>query len=751
MTTATDPRRDDVRGPAPYPDGDDQQPQVYAKYSRAFWDEQTEELRPLHNEWHQNLLFLVGRQWWRLTERGTFEPVKLPDWYEQPVTNLCLPFFKTFLAKAVRQRPAWFVVPASTEPKDMQSAQLGDEVLHAKFVELKVPRKWRRVLAWAIVTGNGYVLPFWNTDTGKLKKLEVDVECPVYDGDEPTGETEVLVVPCDEDGEPQLDARGRPKPGAKPHVVDQGEVDFRVLSPFQVRVNADAECDEDVHTFVVGEPTTLREIARNPRWKDKAGQVKAENVDEIEGAHQALAGMVRSTVPGAAHPSPKDTRDRNLPKALVLYYYERQSEDYPDGRYWVSAGDVLLEEPGPLPDGFLPLIHIPDVIVPGRYHAMSTFGAVVELNREYNERNAKIREHDNLFIGGKWLVPAPSGIRKTDITTEPGECIKYNWPYKPEMAKIESLPAAVYQERERVIADFEQVSGIRRVSQGAAPTGITAGVAIASLQEADDTDLGPFLSVGEEALAELAGYMLRMIRDNYSDERIYYAAGPSRGYLVRAFRGSDLEGAVDVVPQTGSSLALGIAARQQLLLQIATQIPDLFKDPETGQFDTAKLARLLQIGGLESLYDSEDIDIQEACTEEEAFSIFGIESNELPQVSQWQNHDVHYRQHRRTLAGGEWRKWSPEAQAAFLQHFAQTVAMRDAARMKMAAQAAGVMVPGAQPGGGMPMDPAMAGAGPLPADPATLPGGEDPMLEDDSMLDLGGMPPGMADAAMAMA
>lgn len=731
-----------MRGPAPYPEGDGQKPEVYARYGRAFWDEQTEALRPTHNEWMQNLLFLVGRQWWRLTERGTFEPVKVPDWYEQPVTNLCLPFYKTFLAKAVRSKPAWFVVPASTGPTDMQSATLGDEVLHAKFVELKVARRWRRALAWAIVTGNSFVLPFWNTDTGKLKKLEVDVDCPVYDEEGvPTGETEVLVVPCDEEGEPHLDERGRPAKGAKPHVIDQGEADFRVLSPFQVRVNADADADEDVYSFVVGEPTTLREIARNPRWKDKAAQVVPDNVEEIEGAAQMLAGFVNG--PGSAHTAPRDRRDRDLPKALVVYYYERQSEDYPDGRYWVSAGDVLLEEPGPLPDGFLPLIHMQDVIIPGRYHGMATFSAVVELNREYNEHNAKIREHDNLFIGGKWLIPAPSGIRKSDITTEPGECIKYNWPYKPEMARIEPLPPQVYQERERVVQDFQQVSGIRQVSQGGAPSGITAGIAIAALQEADDTDLGPFLSMGEESFAELAGYMLRMVRDNYTDERIYYAAGPTRGYMVRAFRGSDLEGAVDVVPQTGSSLALGVAARQQLLLEMAKALPELFKDPETGAFDTAKLARLLQIGGLESLYDSEDIDIQEACTEEETFSRLGEDSNEIPQVSPWQNHEVHWRQHRRTLAGGEWKQWGPEAQNAFLQHFAQTVAMRDMARMRMMGQAAGMM-PGAGGEGGLP---AGAEGPPMPPEAGVDPMAGEGMGPDEPMLD--GLP--MDDQSMAMA
>lgn len=726
-------------GPAAYP-AEGARDIDYARYARAFWDEQTDALRPLHNTWQQNLLFLVGRHWWKLNENGRFEREIAPEWAEQPVTNFCLSFFKNFLAKVTKTRPAWIVVPASTEPSDMQAAQLGDEVLQAKFTELKVGKRWRRACAWTIATGNAYLLPFYSRDTGRVKELVVDVEAPIYgEGGEPTGETEILPCPCDETGEPMLDERGRPRTDAKPHAVDEGDVDFRVLSPFAVRVNADAEGDEEVRCFVVGEPTLMREIER--RWPHAKGLVKAEDTEQIEYANQALSGML-SSGGNSYHASPRDQRDLDLPKALVLYYYERPSPEYPKGRHWVSAGDVRLTEPGPLPDGFLPLIHLTDVIVPGRYHAMSTLEAVVELNRGYNTKNAKIREHENLFLGGKWLIPRNSQIRKTDITTEPGECITYAWPYKPEMARMEPLPASVFQERDRFMLDFENISGIRQASTGGAPPGVTAGVAIAQLQEADDTDLSPFLAMGEEAHAELAGRFLQMIQRNYKDERIFYAAGPTRRYMVKSFKGADLTGAIDVIPQVGSSFALGIAARQQLILELVGTPAgmELFKDPETGTLDSGKLARLIQIGGLESLYETEDIDIQEALREEEAFSELGSDAiaamqaqmveaqmnplaipgqGGVPQVAPWQNHEIHYRQHRRTLAGEEWKKWPEPAQVAFLQHFAMTVAARDAARTRMMMQTAGVdpnqVAPDAPQGaveGGMapmgPTDPMMA-------------------------------------------
>lgn len=699
------------RGPTQYPKGDGLKPGAYARYARALWDEQDDELRALHTIWQQNLLFLAGHQWAEPNAKGVFRLPPAPSWRERPVTNLCLPFYKTFLAKATKNRPTWFVIPASGDAKDMQGAQLGDEVLQAKWTELRAAKLYREACGWTIATGNCWLLPYWNTRTGKLRKLEVEVECPVYDergeavvrwnGEtgEPEPVVEVLMVPCDENGEPQLEENGWPKRGAKPHHVDQGEVGFRVLSPFRVRMDPDATRDEDAAWFVVGEPMSLRKIER--LWPEKSGLVKAEGVEEAEFGENVF-GWAETAGIHDSMPHPRDTRSRDLPKALVLYYYERPCEDYPEGRYWVSANGVTLEGPGPLPDEIFPLIHMVDVQVPGQLYGMATMTATVELNRAFNEKTAKIQEHENLFLNPKLLIPSESGIHKGQFTTQPGEAIKFRWPYEPKYMRLEALPRQVYAERDRIEADFEKVSGIRRISQGGVPAGVSAGIAIAQLQEADDTDLGPFLAMGEETIAELAGYLLQLIKKNYTDERIYYAAGPGRRYMVKSFRGSDLEGAVDVIPQTGSSLVLTQAARQQLLLDVVKTIPDMFRDPETGQIDSAAIARLLPFGGIESLHENEDVDLQEALREEEAFSLMGEDTDdmELPRPMPWQNARVHLRQHRRTLVTGEWKDWPDAAQQAFLQHYAETVA----------ADAAGKM----QQQTGLPMDPA---AGVMPGEP----------------------------------
>lgn len=662
----------------------------FAAYARALWDEQENALSALHQVWIQNLLFLSNRQWHKVRSDGLIGQDPAPSWRKRPSSNLTLAYFKTFVAKATKVRPAWEVIPASTEPDDVKGAQLADEILEAKWLELRLASIFRRAVAWAAATGNGFLYPYWNENSGRIKPLEIPWEVPAYDDSGMQIGTEEQMVLCDEDGRPFLDEKGFPDPAAKPVYYDEGEVGIRALSPFQVRVNPEAECDDDVTWFIVGEAMTLREIAE--RWPDKCERVHSEDTGRIEDFDKLMSDVV-SAGGEYALGSPADMRDEDMPKALVLHYHERQTAEHPNGRYWVSVNQgIELEEPQDLPDGFWPaLLHLSELEIPGRYYAMSTLENVVGLNREYNELNGTILEHNEQMARGKWIADKGSGVTKGSITTEPGQVIVKNPGFNVEQAQLKPLPQQVYAERDRITADFERVSGVHRISMGSPPPGVTSGVAFLQLQEADDTDMGPFLANVEEAVAGLARSVLAIIKARYIDERLAYVAGPDRKYLVRSFRGVDLEGAVDVVPVAESSFPWSKTARQNMLLELAGKMPQLFQDAETGQFDTAKFARQLPIGGLDSFASGNDLDVNEAQREEEIFRnwVEGEGPESLPMAEFWQNQEVHYNSHALVLKSAEFREWPEEAQQAYLAHVADHDQKRMMARMAGTTSAAG--------------------------------------------------------------
>lgn len=676
----------------------------FAEYTRALWDDQDEALEPTYRAWVQNILFLTNRQWWEVSRlTGTFSLPAAPEWKERPQVNLTLAFYKTFLAKVTKNRPAWKAVPASGDPDDLNAAELAEEVLEAKWRELRLARQLRHAVAWTIVTGNAFIYPYWNSDAGKVVPLTVPVEGP--DGED-------MEVPMRDDGTPATLPDGSVDPDFEPIYVHEGDIGVRVYSPFQVRVNPDAEYEEDVRWVIIAEATPTHEL--HSKYPHLAMQIGADDCGYLD-SYESLMNSFLSAPD--THLVSSNMRQENVEKALVLHYHEMPTPEFPGGRYWVTANKtVLLEDPQELPEGLWPcVVHLTDVPVPGRYHAMPTLESVVGLNREYNELNAQVKEHHNLLSRGKWLVPKGSGIKKGMITNQPGEVIQHNPGFEPKPVQLPQLPSTILKERERVLTDMEQVSGVHKISMGAPPPGVTAGVAFLQLQEADDTDFGPFLAMLEESVAQLAGMVLRVIQDNYTEQRLISVTGPNKRYMVKSFTGSDLSGVYDIVPVEGSAAPWGQVAKQNLLMQLATQIPDLFM--KDGMFDSAKLARMLPLGGLDAVSQNEDEDIAEARTEQMLFEEY-VQGSPLPMVDFYQNHMVHYNEHVRILKSAKFRNWSPDAQMAFREHVQQ-----HQMEMQMAMMPPGMAPPGGQQPGGEAVNidpatglPAPEGAGPTDLD-----------------------------------
>lgn len=694
----------------------------YAQYVRDLWDRQDEVMSVYHRVWTQNLLFLVNRQWWRPQKNGEWAPEEVPSWREQPTSNITLAYFKTALAKATKNRPAWMVKPSSGDPGDIQAAELAEEVLEAKWQELTMGKVLRRAVSWVLATGNVFVYPYWDTDTGKTVELTVPMQTLRWD----MVGYEYVDCPCDEDGEPILNEDGSPDLTAEPAVVDQGDVGIKVYSPFQVRVNPDAEADEDVTWAIIAEVMDLRTIRE--RWPETSKDAKAEDVGVL-GDHDKILGMAIGSGDTMENSLVDDERDNERPQAIVLYYHEKPSAAFPDGRYWVTCNDdVLLEEPTELPDGIWPaLIHMGEIEIPGRFYAASTLESVVGLNREYNELNGRIKEHHKLMTRGKWIVERTTGLKKGMITTQPGEVLVVNpgTSRGVTQADIRPLPAPVYQERDRILGDFEMVSGIHKVSMGSPPPGVTAGVAFMQLQEADDTDLGPLLATIEECMAALGNSIIQIVRDKYTEDRLVHVIGPNNKYMVREFQGADLDGAADVAVQQGSAFPWSKTAQQSMFMQLAQQMPQLFTDAN-GQFDKTKFARLLPLGGMEPLTEHEDIDIAEALREQEMFEV----STEKPQVEWYQNHDIHYQQHVRLLKSARFKDWDEESQKEFVAH----VQAHDFARKRDMMQMMSMMQGGGPNGGpGGPPEGQDTGGFDPTAPPEEMPGRPvEPMSENNA-------------------
>lgn len=687
------------KGPAPYPTTDTAKPELYHQYSRALLDEQRNALEPLWRVWTQNLLFLAGQQWWVYDKRsGGFRLPAVPAWKERPVRNLMLPHFRHVLAKMTKNRPTGSAQPASADQQDLDAAELADELLRSKWDAWGMSALQRRWLAWDIATGNGWVMPFWDKSAGQLQPLMATVYAEVHDaemGDEMgpmldemgMPATEAISCPCGPDGEPLMTPDGSYDLEAEPAYAYQGDVNDRVLSPYQVFLDPAAETEDKARWVIVAEPVPLREIReRYSGAEHLTGEDTSMFDRHIDVFQGAMGGADTHITAAGTSPSTQ------IGKALLIHYFERPCPQYPGGRHWVSANGALLEAPGPLPDGLWPpVVHLGDIPVPGRLLHDATMTHLVGLQREYNEVTAQIKEHHNLLLRGKWFVPLGSGVRKGQITSEPGEVIQHTPGLAPKAAELPRLPREVYEQLEKILADIRLVGGIQQVSTGAAPPGITAGRAFLVLQEADDTDLAPMIESFERATAKLSWLHLQLVQKYYDDERVLMIAGENGGFRARAFKGADLAGVTDVLPQSGSAFPWSSAARQSFVVELAQQFPQLFSDPETGQFDTDRFRRLLPLGGGAAVSNTADLDLDEARREEEQFQLWdGV--SPLPEPLPWQDAMRHLGSHARVLKGAGFQKWEPHRQQAMVMHWMATAT-------EVAANMQAEMAANAPPGG----------------------------------------------------
>jgi hypothetical protein len=211
-------------------------------------------------------------------------------------------------------------------------------------------------------------------------------------------------------------------------------------------------------------------------------------------------------------------------------------------------------------------------------------------------------------------------------------------------AQVESLLAGL---REQIL----DISGQSEVSRGSVPTGVRSGVAVAYLQEEDDTKLGPTVDNMEQAVALEGSLTLERFSQFYTVNRIIRFYRHDGKFDAIKFKGADLKDNTDVICQAGSAMPKMKAARQQYTLELVSL--GVLTDPK-------EIKEELDMGSGEP--DNNDKAVTQA-DRENNIMLHGLQmgmftvpddanDQQLQQtvsaavpVKQWHNHAVHIERH----------------------------------------------------------------------------------------------------------
>lgn len=301
----------------------------------------------------------------------------------------------------------------------------------------------------------------------------------------------------------------------------EGKVCWEVLSMDMFLTPPGVEYPEDFPWVIIKRPVNVAEIKR--RYGNLADGVEEE---EIESAESLTAGLG----------FPDDRKNKLSGKAMVYTGYEMPTADSPNGRTIVFTKDSLLDYYPQLPIDEHPQGPHHGVhffrwqVIPGRFAGKAFIENGIGAQTIRNKRLTQIdtiidRNMPKVFVEEQSLARPRTG--------EPMEVIEVH-PGAPLPQVSQGVPPGKWMLDDIAMQDanLEKNMGMRSISLGQPPQGVSAYSAMALLAENDSLSLDPIAHDLRMGMVALAWDTMELMR-NWPREKQMDIAGPDG--MLRSF------------------------------------------------------------------------------------------------------------------------------------------------------------------------------------------------------------------------
>jgi hypothetical protein len=455
----------------------------------------------------------------------------------------------------------------------------------------------------------------------------------------------------------------------------KGDFCIEAVSPFNLYVPNLAEEELEAQPYIIHATTKSVDWA-NASFPLYAGKFTAN----ANGTNNIMDNGFLNTI-GASS-------DKN--EVLVLECWIKPGNSLlPNGGLVTIVGDKLVQvtKSYPYKHGDYPFSKL-DNVPTGRFYTTSIIEDMIPLQREYNRTRSQIIEAKNLMSKPKFLAPRGS-IDAKQVTSEPGQVIYYQPGFNaPVQMQLASLPSYVMEEVNQLQQDMDDMSGQHEISRGQNPSQVTAATALSFLKEQDDTRLSGTIESLESALEKLGKHVLSNVVQFWTTPRLVRVVGRDQQFDATQYDSKAIRGNLDVRVESGSALPQSKAAKQAFVM-------DLLK---MGLIPQEKGLEMLDIGGIEKVYEDYLVDVRQAQREnQKMMQGMTIEPNDFD------THQVHIDVHNKFRKGQQYEALPEQLKEIFQMHVQAHVE---------------AMTTGLQPGGVFPQDSPDA----MPPDP-NAPGG----------------------------
>lgn len=296
------------------------------------------------------------------------------------------------------------------------------------------------------------------------------------------------------------------------------------------------------------------------RYGEKAKDIEEEEIDSSASLTSGL-GMGES-------------REAKLKgRALVYTGYRRPCADYPKGQVVVFTKTVLLDNRDHLPYDSHPrgpstgLHYFRWQVIPGRFPGRAFIEGGIGPQQIRNKRLTQIdaiidRNMPFILIEEQSLARRASGIPMEYVEVRPGAPI-------PQMQQGVPPGAWMLQDVKLQEENAERAMGLKSVTMGQPPQGVTAYSAMALLTENDSLKLDAIAQDFNAEIKELAWDTMEAMR-NWPSNKHLEIAGPEGQLQAMTFTGNDVPDRYLVRTPRGGALPRSQAAELQKINDVWT-------------------------------------------------------------------------------------------------------------------------------------------------------------------------------------
>jgi hypothetical protein len=565
-----------------------------------------------------------------------------PYWRARPVINRIRPTIRTELSQLTNAKPNATIVPASAEDRDMYAAMAGEQIWNNFYTEKKLKKVIRTTMWWTLICGTGFIKTYWDHTSGPVEQM------------------------MNESGEVAN--------------IPSGDVVFNSVTPFHMF------CPDLLEEELENQPYLMHATTRSPDYiqmhfnkaidgtpVDPSGSNKGKEI--LEESFLNLIGT-------------QSLDKQNSVLVLEVWIKPGAIPVFPEGAFLTMVGDQIVQgfQGWPYKHGKFPFAKF-DHVPAGKFYSSSVIEDLIPLQKEFNRTRGQIIEAKNRMAKLQLIAPRGS-VDPSKMTTEPGQVIEYTPGFdKPEPLPLQALPAYVIQEIDRILMDWNDISGQHEVTHGQVPPGVTAATAISFLQERDESKLSPTFDSLEEGIEKTAQLALSYVNQYWTTERMVKVTGPEGSFDSMALKGSDLDNNLDLRVEAGSALPVSKAAKQALIM-------DLMK---MGFIDPNKGLEVMDMGGINKLYEQVQVDQRQAQRENlrmskvtaEMMEEYNMQNAQLMEadpvafdgnqpplivpVNTWDNHKLHIMYHNNYRKSQAFEVLPKEIKALFEAHVQQHV------------------------------------------------------------------------------